>query len=247
VAEQQLSDIHAPSFRVGSVLERGFSIYFHKFLPFTFLALFLNLLVLPLEFAFAEADTLESIWAPVFFYFFAYYAVTGLVNGMLVFGTIQVLRGQPANLGDVVGHGLRVLFPVLGVVIVAGIAVVVGAVLLVVPGFILMVLFWVAIPVAVIERPGVFASMKRSATLTKGNRWRIFAIVAILLLIGIVVTAVLELVLPVVFGTTTFILFDWAVQSALAALGAVMTAVGYHDLRVAREGIDIETIAAVFD
>jgi hypothetical protein len=34
---------------------------------------------------------------------------------------------------------------------------------------------------------------------------------------------------------------------AIGAFGSIIVAVIYHDLRVARDGIDIERIAAVFD
>lgn len=39
--------------------------------------------------------------------------------------------------------------------------------------------------------------------------------------------------------------FAWQVIST--AFGAVLSAVIYHDLRMAKEGIDLDTLASVFD
>ncbi len=44
---------------------------------------------------------------------------------------------------------------------------------LLVPGFILLIMWFVAIPVCVVEQRGSWASMQRSAELTKGHRWKI--------------------------------------------------------------------------
>jgi len=57
---------------------------------------------------------------------------------------------------------------VIGVALLEMLAIVGGFLLLVVPGIIVSLMLMVAVPVAIIERPGVMASLKRSAALTKG-------------------------------------------------------------------------------
>ena len=41
--------------------------------------------------------------------------------------------------------------------------------------------------------------------------------------------------------------FDFGWQVVTTAFGAVLSAVIYHDLRVAKEGIDISKLSSVFD
>ena len=59
---------------------------------------------------------------------------------------------------------------VVDVAFVTGVMVGIGFVLLVVPGLILACMFFVAVPVAVVERPGVFEALARSGRLTRGHR-----------------------------------------------------------------------------
>jgi len=57
-----------------------------------------------------------------------------------------------------------------------------GFALFVIPGIVLITVLCVALPAAVVERPGIRAALRRSADLTEGNRVRIFGL---MLLAGI--------------------------------------------------------------
>ena len=49
-------------------------------------------------------------------------------------------------------------------------------------------------------------------------------------------------------GNWAFVkVITFAVKVVVGAFGAVLSAVVYHDLRVSKEGVDIDTIASVFD
>jgi hypothetical protein len=128
-----------------------------------------------------------------------------------------------------------------------GIVVAIGLLLLVIPGLIWLAMFFVAFPACVVERLGPIESMTRSAELTKGVRWRVFAVVlvvfaAAIFVLGAFDVAVLRLGRGL-FGTIGN--FVW--QAVYGAYFSVLTAVLYSDLRRTREGIDLEQIAAVFD
>jgi uncharacterized membrane protein len=97
----------------------------------------------------------------------------------------------------------------------------------------------------VIEKPGVMASLSRSAELTGGYRWQIFGIVALVGIVGIIA----QYIFRVLFGTVTvwgkLLSFGWLVVAT--SFGAVLVAVAYHDLRAAKEGTDIDNLANIFD
>ena len=173
-----------------------------------------------------------------------------LSTSTMVYGTFQDLRGRRIGVATCVRRGLATVFPVLGVALLYTLAVMLGSVALIVPGVMLYTAFWVAIPVAVVERPGVVASLKRSAALTKGHRWRIFGMIMVLALLNGVVDSTLQMSSNGAAGTAAMAVH--AVVSYLAtaffiAFGAVTTAVAYHDLRLVKEGLGIDEIAAVFD
>lgn len=170
-----------------------------------------------------------------------------LVTAALVYGTVQELRGRHAGLGDAVANGLRTLWPVFALAVLIFLGVGAGLLVLLVPGLVLMTMWWVAVPVAVVERPGVLASLGRSVNLTAGHRWPILGIVAVLFALQVGLSLVLDRTAAWADFAHAGAVADWLVSAAVTALGATVAAVGYHDLRVLKEGADIEQIAAVFD
>ena len=94
------------------------------------------------------------------------------------------------------GQLLRAATPVLGqlilVGIVAGIGVVIGFILIIIPGLFLLTIWSVAAPVVVLERPGVFAALRRSRELVRGNGWQVFGVIAVLYILVSVFSFVIE-------------------------------------------------------
>lgn len=257
-------------FRVGSVLGRSISILLKNIVPFGLVALVLTspptiytwVTANPDELA--DAGTDWSIWLVNFFGFL----LGHLVNAALVYGTVRGLRGRHASLGDCIGGGLAVILPVIGVAFMTWLAVAIPAfvigfiavittmwlsVLEIVIGVIVMIVLCVAIPAAVVERLGVLASLSRSAELTEGFRWQIFAIfllfsvgtIGVVLFLGTILASVQDSATDT--GYILVILLNLALAAFFTALWAVLSAVSYHDLRVVKEGVGTEEIAAVFD
>lgn len=242
-----MAGVGVREFRVGEVLLRGLRILAHNFAPFALLALaftappFVYAWVSPV--AEAGAVSLGGIAIRLVDVLLTY-----LLTAALVYGTVRELRGSRASLAESVNRGLALVFPVIGVAVVAGIATAVGSLLLVVPGLIVASMLWVAVPVAVIERPGVFASLRRSVELTKGKRWQVFAIIVIIFVFAVAVASVMATIIDAVTSSPTVVaLMSWVVTAMFTALGAVVSAVSYHDLRIAKEGGDARQIAAAFD
>lgn len=248
-----MSDVSAGSFRaapaqfrVGTVMNKTFAILSHQFGKFMLLALLPMAPLLLLIFGLAG-----STQAPG-----AGFALAGALTGILTFvlqtvaqatslyGAFQDMRRQPFTIGQSLQIGFSRAVPVIGVAILAGLATGLGVLLFVVPGVIIGCMLYVAIPACVIEKTGVSASLSRSVALTKGYRWQIFG----LFLLVVVIALVGGLVLAKIGGeglVGQILSFAWQVVST--AFSAVLAAVVYHDLRAAKEGIDLDTLANVFD
>ena len=157
------------------------------------------------------------------------------------------MRGRPIDLGEALRVALGRLLPIIGVAICAAIGVFIGTLLLVIPGLILMTMWYVATPVCVVEQKGPLSSMGRSSELTKGHRWKIFGMILLVIIGGVIVSAILIGVLALAGSTVLEILGNLLWNGVWGAFYAIFVVVTYHDLRVAKEGVDVHEIAAVFD
>jgi uncharacterized membrane protein len=123
----------------------------------------------------------------------------------------------------------------------------IASVLFLIPGLILFTMWFVATPVCVVEKLGPLGSMGRSSRLTKGHRWKIFGLFLLLIIISVVVSQSVAVILVAIGGVTLALLGAIAWGGVWGAFYAISVVVTYHDLRAAKEGTDIDQIAAVFD
>ncbi|MHA1537935.1 MAG: hypothetical protein ACTSUD_10300 [Alphaproteobacteria bacterium] len=239
-------------FSLGKVIERGFTIFFHNIVTFSTIALLVTIPYILLLVLISQGQVRANQNLMTVVLMLLNLILTYLATAAIAYGTFKAIQGQRAGIADCLSRGLAMVFPVLGVAILSALAILLGTILLIVPGFIVLTILYVAVPAAVVERPGVINAMSRSAELTKGYRWPVFGIIVILILINIG-TSMLVSVPFLASGMKTLSMLTWnALLSGLltafqTALAAVMATVVYHDLRVAKEGIDVADIATVFD
>lgn len=169
-----------------------------------------------------------------------------VASGAITFGTIRYLNNDPATVGECISRGIAVAIPLFVMGLVVGLGVGFGFMLLIVPGVFLLVMWYVAAPALIVERVGIFGSLGRSAELTKGARWKILGVVAIIYGISFVVGLILESV-ALFLGPMAGVLIGALVDALFLAFGAVTAAVVYQELRVAKEGIGISDMANVFN
>jgi hypothetical protein len=227
----------------------------------------LELLSGPGTFQDRVANAGDASWAPIaaagLIVFLFSVLSYGFLAAAMVSGAVDDLRGNKVSIGRCLATGFKVLLPVGGISIIVWlvgtvlIAIAAGLILLLI-GFVALPLtialvasvLWVAIPVATVERTGVFASFSRAGQLSKGYRWKIYFTVLIVGIIFIVVSTVLGGVvtlLSLIGGGVVPELVSYLISLLLSGWAAMTSAVGYYDLRMAKEGADIDQIAAVFD
>ena len=78
--------------------------------------------------------------------------------------------------------------------ILAGIAIVIGLFLIIVPGLYLITIWAVIVPVIVIERSGALASFGRSQQLVRGRGWHVFGTLVLVYVIMLVASIILGLI-----------------------------------------------------
>ena len=172
-----------------------------------------------------------------------------ILQAALIRLTIEDINGQQPTFSDAFNRGLAVLLPIIGLSILAYLGIMIGTMLLIIPGIYLFVRWSVAVPVLVQERLGVIESLRRSAELTKGSRWRIFALIVILYLAIIVILmllAMLTLAVTSLAGNFVGAALSAALSAISTMIASIAVAVAYVELRYVKEGTDVKELAEIF-
>jgi hypothetical protein len=127
-------------------------------------------------------------------------ALVGLAAGFLYTGyvvkLVQDVRDgrRDFSMGELFSHAAPYLGTLILAGILAGIAIAIGFVLIIIPGLILLTIWAVISPAIVVEDKGVFESFGRSRELVRGHGWQVFGAIVLTFLIIVVVGIVLSLI-----------------------------------------------------
>jgi membrane-anchored glycerophosphoryl diester phosphodiesterase (GDPDase) len=161
-----------------------------------------------------------------------------ILQAALIRGAAQATVGDTVDVEASYKWGLRKFGWVLLVSSATGIMVVIGFVLLIVPGVILLTRFTVAIPALVIEDRKGTDSINRSWNLTKGHFWHVLGTIFVAGLIAGVVSGIISTI-GALAGTSWFT--DWIFGSigeiVVAPFSTLVSIVLYLDLRARTEGL----------
>ena len=167
--------------------------------------------------------------------FFVLAAIVGIVVGVFYQGMVVNLVAdvqdgrRDHSLGELFKSVGPVVLPLIGLAIIAGIAIAIGFVLIIIPGLILLTWWAVAAPALVIERAGVFGALGRSRELVRGNGWNVFGTILLVLLINIAVNIVAAII-GAALGDAGRGVVDWIAATLTAPIVALTSSVLYFAL-----------------
>jgi hypothetical protein len=178
--------------------------------------------------------------------------------GAVTYGVFQDLRRRRFGFAEVLRAGVSRLGSILIVCLLSIFVVGIGLCALIVPGLMFMTMYYLAIPVAVVESSTANVALARSSALTRGNRWPIFGVTLVISAVQIGLALAVDALLAAVglhadakAATSLTALAAGLLHSTLRlpfmALSAIAPVVAYHDLRVGKEGADIEDLVKVFE
>jgi hypothetical protein len=184
-----------------------------------------------------------------------------ITQGALVRATVAQSEGRRASLGETLMAGHTMALPLLGLAILSGIAMLLGFVLLFVPGVILYLMWSVSAPALVEERLGIGAALGRSRALTSGARWTIFGLLLIVLVVAWLISAVAGLINVALYGGAEGLLaaamsrtmpigmmvIALVTGTVFSAIWGVLLTSLYVELRAWKEGPAGAALAEVFE
>ncbi|HEY1911367.1 MAG TPA: hypothetical protein VGG73_10625 [Vicinamibacterales bacterium] len=251
----------APTLRplsVGELLDRTFTFYRRRFVLFVGIAAIPSAVALAFQvgrlygaFSTSVATTvvlgLVSLIVSV---------VTGtFVHGATVVAVSQLQLEQDTNIAE----AFAAIRPLVGELFIiglnVGVRVMLGLLLLIVPGIILALSYSVAVPVAILEGTTVSESLTRSSDLTRGGRGRIFVIYCLFFVLTMVGGAFWPVITGAIAAARSVPLNYahlpmWAqlvsqfgafvTQSLIGPITTIALTLVYYDQRVRKEAFDLQ-------
>jgi hypothetical protein len=158
-------------------------------------------------------------------------------QGMVVEAVVDILDGRRDHtVGSLFSSATPFLGRLIGAGVLATIIIVIGFILIIVPGLIALTFLAVVAPAVVIDRLGVTDALRRSRELVGGNAWRVFGVLVVLFL----VTALVSGIVNAIGGSVSddsfagFAVAELIVRVLLTPLSAIAATVMYVELRRAK-------------
>jgi hypothetical protein len=169
------------------------------------------------------------------------------LQAALTRATLDDFGGKRVSLVPAIATALTLLFPLLGLALLTGLAIMLGLLALVVPGLYLLLRWMVTSAALVSERLTITGAMRRSTNLTAGHLWPIFGLTILYFVFVLVALYASAAVTNVFDETMTGLLIDGALNAFDAMVSTVGVASIYFELRQIKEGVSVSDIAAVFE
>jgi uncharacterized membrane protein len=250
---------------VGELLDRTFSCYRRHFVLFFGIAALPHLLVFVFQIAGVVAGSaagsfLTLLWALAFM--FLYLTTVALSQGATMVAVSEIQLGRGTSITQAFNRIRPRLGEILVVMLNVGVRVIIGLIMLIVPGVIAVLKYALAVPVAVLEETTVSGALERSAVLTKGHRGRIFLIYFLLLVFMWIVAMVWQfpamVAMALVLGKVrpdqlplwAYIIFQFGsvvTQAVVAPIMTIAISLVYYDERVRKEAFDLTQMMQQLD
>jgi hypothetical protein len=175
--------------------------------------------------------------------------ITPFLTAAVARASADIYLGHPVLVGQTFRFAVSRIHSILWISILSALAVGLGALLLIIPGLIVLVRFFFGPTVLVVEGKKGSAALGRSWRLAKGHFWKIVGTYIIASILAAVVAGILA-----VPGSLAFAAIGpsgWPVYAVALAVASILTTpfttliavLLYFDLRIRKEAFDLEVMA----
>lgn len=242
---------------VGEILDTSFSLYRRHFAALATVALICTGVPLVLRLFLEAAGGIFSNLTLGLLYGISLLVLNLVATGATVFIVSESYLGRPISAREALDRATPYIGRILVCSLLLALVVGLGFLLLIIPGIMLAVGLALAIPAVILEpRSSASAALSRSWELTRGARWRIFGLGVTLLVLlyipALAMTGLLALLVSsghAVIGSASVpmiavLAVSGIVQMFIYPLFYCVLTVTYYDLRVRKEGFDLELLAS---
>ena len=244
----------------GEILDTSFTLYRRHFSALATVALICTGVPLVLRLLLESAGGFLANLTLSLLYLIVLVVLNLIATAATVFIVSESYLGRPITAWEALGRSTPYVGTVLVCSLLFTLVVGLGFLLLFIPGVILAVGLVLAIPAVVLE-PGLspMQALSRSWRLTRGSRWRIFGLGVVLMVLiyipVVAVGAIFAVLLPAsvtagpsagsaMVAAVLGLAITGLVQIFIYPLFYCVLTVTYYDLRVRKEGFDLELLAS---
>jgi hypothetical protein len=198
-----------------------------------------------------------SVLAGMMVILLVYLVMIGVAQAATIFAVSDLYLGRTPTIREAFGKVRGKILRTIGVILLAGLIVVVGLIALVIPGIILMCRTGVAVPAAMLEDKYAGEAVSRSMDLTKGYAMQMFLIFLLTWVLAIVAMMVFQYPFMILTAMQAArhhaVPFAYLMLQYLASfvssvlVGPIATiafSLMYYNLRVRKEAFDLQHLIA---
>jgi hypothetical protein len=256
-----MDSISTPRFEAmttGALLDRAFRLYtgnFSLMLGITAAAYVpFYLIMLAIESSFSGSLQAQGVDLATLLFQIAFIVLWAsiafpIAGGAATYAISERYLGNNVTIGESLRLALIRFWTLSVAQIIATIRVMFGFLLFVVPGILWMLSYSLAVPVILVENQKATTSLRRSRDLVKGHRGKVFCVMLIINLLQVIPIMGVNMISGMIFNTQTgggAVLNSAIINLAsifLTPLAIVATILLYYDMRIRKEGFDLEMLS----
>jgi len=172
-----------------------------------------------------------------------------IASGAATYAISERYLGNEVTIGEALRLALSRFWTLSIAQITATIRVLFGFLLLIVPGILWMLSYALIVPAVLIEGQNATPSLRRSRDLVKGHRGKVFCVMFIINLLQGILALGVSMVSGMIFNSDSAggAVLNSAMNNLLSIfltpLGIVATILLYYDMRIRKEGFDLEMLS----
>jgi hypothetical protein len=224
---------------VGGVLGESWRLYTKFFTRFFIIALIVFLVVNLLEALIATLIGHSVGIAALLALLTAAISLVGTfwLQGALVYAVVDVRDGRiDSTVAEVFERVRPQLWELIIAGLLAGAAIAIGLVLLIVPGLILLTWWCLIVPVIVIEKRPVGESFSRSRELVRGHGWTVFGVVVITAVLSAIASGIIQAIFSFLGSFLRFWIGGAIASAIVGPFFAVALTLMFFDLVQLKQG-----------
>ena len=228
---------------LGEILDTAFKVFTKNFILLAGIGILMQVIVFALAagITFLALAAEVPLWVMVVMLMVPMILITPFASAVSTKVIADRYLGIPTGIGPAFKFALRILFPLLGAIMVAGLLTGIGLICLLIPGIILAIRFSLVGPATVVEGKGYLTALRRSGQLVSGEYGKLFGLMVILWIASAVVDASVGAILGADTWPATIV--GQILAAIIGAYASTVWVITYFERRCDKEGFDLQLLA----